>query len=163
MNTKKEQVYQKLNELKIPYKITEHIPVYTIEQMKDIIIENSDKIIKNLFLRNDKKDSYYLVLLEKDKKVNLKKLKQEINSRSLSFANEEELKYYLGLKKGSVTPLGILNDVHAKVKVIIDKDIKKLEFVGIHPNDNTATIWIELNDLEKIIKQNGNKILYVDI
>ena len=57
-------------------------------------------------------------------------LKVDIPSQSVEVdANEEELKYYLGLKKGSVTPLGILNDVHAKVKVIIDKDIKKLEYI----------------------------------
>ena len=47
--------------------------------------------------------------------------------------------------------------------MIIDNDIKTLEFIGIHPNENTSTIWITLKDLEKIINQNGNNILYLNV
>ena len=126
-------------------------------------INNIDKVIKNLFLRDDKKRNYYLVLLQKDKQVNLKDLKIKLGCRPLSFSSEEDLYNYLGLKKGSVSPLGILNDKDAIVNVVIDNDIKLLEFIGIHPNENTSTIWISLKDLEKIINKNGNNILYIDI
>lgn len=161
--TKKQDIYNILKEMNIDYSVTEHKPVYTIEEMNDLGMENIDHVIKNLFIRDDKKKNYYLVLVQKDKTVNLNKLKETINSRRLSFASEEDLKKYLGLKKGAVSPLGIVNDENKFVKVIIDRDIKNLEFIGVHPMENTATVWINVEDLQKLIKSNGNYINFVNM
>ena len=70
--------------------------------------------MKNLFLRDDKKRHYYLVVVKKDKAVDLKGLRALLGSRPLSFASEQDLSRCLGLPKGAVTPLGILNDEYAK-------------------------------------------------
>lgn len=161
--TKKQDIYNILKEMNIDYSVTEHKPVYTIEEMNDLGMENIDHVIKNLFIRDDKKKNYYLVLVQKDKTVNLNKLKETINSRRLSFASEEDLEKYLGLKKGAVSPLGIVNDENKFVKVIIDRDIKNLEFIGVHPMENTATVWINVEDLQKLIKSNGNFVNFVSM
>ncbi len=29
--------------------------------------------------------------------------------------------------------------------------------IGVHPNDNTATVWISPRDLEALIRKKGNK------
>ena len=71
----------------------------------------------------------------------------------------------LNLKPGSVTPLGILNDINKKVIVYLDEDFRKAPgIIGIHPNDNTATIWLKMDDLINIIKEHGNivKEVYID-
>lgn len=161
--TKKQDIYNILKEMNIDYSVTEHKPVYTIDEMNELGIENIDHVIKNLFVRDDKKKNYYLVLVQKDKTVNLNKLKETINSRRLSFASEEDLEKYLGLKKGAVSPLGIVNDENKFVKVIIDRDIKNLEFIGVHPMENTATVWINVEDLQKLIKSNGNFVNFVSM
>lgn len=159
----KQEMYDILKEMNIDYSVTEHKPVYTIDEMNELGIENIDHVIKNLFVRDDKKKNYYLVLVQKDKTVNLNKLKETINSRRLSFASEEDLEKYLGLKKGAVSPLGIVNDENKFVKVIIDRDIKNLEFIGVHPIENTATVWINVEDLQKLIKSNGNFVNFVSM
>lgn len=159
----KQEMYEVLNEMGIEYKLTEHKPVYTIDEMNELGMENIDNVIKNLFIRDDKKKNYYLVLVQKDKTVNLNKLRETLSSRRLSFASEDDLDKYLGLKKGAVSPLGIINDNSKMVKVVIDKNIKKIEFVGVHPIENTATVWITTDDLERFIKKNGNMITYVNI
>lgn len=159
----KQEMYDILKEMNIDYSVTEHKPVYTIDEMNDLGMENIDHVIKNLFIRDDKKKNYYLVLVQKDKTVNLNKLKETINSRRLSFASEEDLEKYLGLKKGAVSPLGIVNDENKFVKVIIDRDIKNLEFIGVHPMENTATVWINVEDLQKLIKSNGNFVNFVSM
>ena len=70
----------------------------------------------------------------------------------------------LKLTKGSVSPLGILNDKNNLVKVFIDSYfINKVSIIGVHPNDNTMTIWLNTNDLIDIIKEHGNIIQVVDI
>ena len=75
---------------------------------------------------------------------------------------EQRLDRYLGLRKGAVTPLGVLNDPEGAVTLVFDNDLKKRRRVGVHPNDNTATIWLSFTDLESIVRSNGNPIVYTD-
>ncbi|GAB6180919.1 hypothetical protein JCM14036_22380 [Desulfotomaculum defluvii] len=81
----------------------------------------------------------------------------------MSFASEGRLFKYLHLHKGEVTPLGIINDNEAFVEVVFDNDLVGKNKLGVHPNVNTATVWISFDDLKKIIEQNGNKIYFVTI
>ena len=159
----KEEVYLKLKELDIEYEKFDHIPIYTIEEANNLNIKNKEYVAKNLFLKDDKKRNYYLLVVKNNKKVALNDLKNKINSRRLSFASEEDLEKYLKLKKGSVTPLGVLNDKNNLVKVIIDEDILQDKLIGVHPNDNSATIFIQVKDLIKLIALNGNIIKYVKV
>lgn len=159
----KEEVYLKLKELNIEYLKIDHIPIYTIDEANNLDIENKEYIAKNLFLRDDKKRNYYLLVVKSNKKIDLNDLKNKINSRRLSFASSEDLEKYLKLKKGSVTPLGVLNDVERKVKIIIDEDILKEEIVGVHPNDNDATVFMKTKDLIRIIELNGNLVEYAKV
>ena len=112
---------------------------------------------------DDKKRNYYLLVVKSSKKIDLNDLKNKINSRRLSFASEIDLEKYLKLKKGSVTPLGVLNDVERKVKIIIDEDILKEEIVGVHPNDNDATVFMKTKDLIRLIELNGNLVEYAKV
>lgn len=159
----KEEVYLKLKELNIEYLKIDHIPIYTIDEANNLDIENKEYIAKNLFLRDDKKRNYYLLVVKSNKKIDLNDLKNKINSRRLSFASEIDLEKYLKLKKGSVTPLGVLNDVERKVKIIIDEDILKEEIVGVHPNDNDATVFMKTKDLIRLIELNGNLVECVKV
>lgn len=160
----KEEILNKLNELNIKYEKIEHKAVYTMEEMEaELQGYNTDSIIKNLFIRDEKKQNYYLVLVEKNKKMNLKELRRNIESKPLTFANEEDLYKYLGLTKGSVSPLGILNDKDHFVKVLIDSELLNFDTLGVHPCDNTATLFINTQELINLIKNNNNEIIYFDI
>lgn len=163
MLTKKEDVLKKLDELKIDYELMEHEAVYTIEEMENLNMPRIDEVIKNLFVRDEKKQNYYLIIVSKNKSVNLKELRRKIECKPLTFAKEEDLYKYLGLTKGAVTPLGVFNDKDAFVHLIIDKDLFSYERIGIHPNENTATVWVKLDDIIKLYKDNGNDIIDVEI
>ncbi|MPN42790.1 Prolyl-tRNA editing protein ProX [bioreactor metagenome] len=76
----------------------------------------------------------------------------------LSFASEERLHTYLGLKKGAVTPLGILDDKDHVVEVVFDRDLVGKDRLGVHPCVNTATVWLSFTDLKMLIEENGNTI-----
>ena len=160
---RKEKVLKRLDKLNINYEIIEHPPVYTIEDMVNLNLEKKGEIVKNLFLKNSNGKSHYLVVLRGDKKADLKAIKNQINSSTLSFASEDRLMKHLGLLKGAVTPLGLINDEDSSVKVVIDQDLKYQKLIGVHPNVNTATIWVTYEDLEKFIKENNNEIFYVNI
>lgn len=160
----KQEIYDFLRKKNITFEITEHKAVYNMKEVTEIEIPYPEAEAKNLFLRDDKKRNYYLVTVKGDKKVDLKKLRQENNTRPLSFASKEELMGILQLTPGSVTPLGILNDKEKKVQFFLDKDFSKdQQLIGVHPNDNTATIWLKVSDLITILKEHGNSVQMVEI
>ena len=70
-----------------------------------------------------------------------------------------ELYNYLKLISVAVTPLGLLNDKDKVVKFYIDENFFKDSFIiVVHPNDNSATNWLNVNDFVSIIKNNGNEV-----
>lgn len=158
-----QRVYDTLNEIGIEYEKYEHKPVYTIEDVNELDIDIPGDHTKNLFLRNRKGNVHYLVVLEDSKQADLKKLSKQLGSTPLSFASEERLGKYLGLKPGSVSPFGLINDSDKCVRVIIDNDILKAEKVGFHPNLNTATLVISCRDFQKFLKWTKNKVSYIKI
>lgn len=110
-------------------------------------------------MRDDKKENYYLVTVLGNKKNGLKKFRIENGLRHLNFASDVELYNYLKLISGAVTPLGLLNDKYKVVKFYIDEKFLKDPFIiGVHPNDNSATVWLNVNDLVSVIKNNGNEV-----
>lgn len=148
----------------IVFEVVDHEPIFTIGQLNDIEdFPDKDKVAKNLFLRNDSGKQHYLVLLRSDKTVDLKALRKQIGSSRLGFASEERLMTHLKLTKGSVTPLAVINDETKTIPVIIDKDLQRETRIGVHPNTNTATIWLSHDQLVKAIKSHGNDVFYVEI
>ena len=146
------------------YEITEYEPVFNMEELSKIKIPYPEYDAKNLFVRDDKKRNYYLITVRGDKRIDLKEFENKYGTRRLSFASQKYLSNIMDLIPEAVTPLGLLNDKDNKVQFYIDKNfIKDEHIIGVHPNDNTATIWLKVEDLIDIIKENGNTLNVVEI
>ena len=156
----KEDIIEILEDKKIKYEIVEHKAVFTIDEMLECNLPHSEQIAKNLFIRDDKKRKYYLITCLEDKKINLKEFRNEHGTRPLTFASEEDLMAKMGLIRGAVTPLGILANEEKDVIVYFDKDYEH-KLMGIHPCDNTATVYINTRDVAKLIKDHGNELHFV--
>lgn len=160
----KQEIYDFIKSKNIWYEITEHKAVYNMEELKEVDIPYPEYDAKNLFVRDDKKRNYYLITVKGDKRIDLKEFRKKNNMRPLSFASEDDLLNIMNLRAGSVTPLGLLNDKENKVQFYIDKDfMKDKHIIGVHPNDNTATVWIKVEDLIDIIKENGNIVNVIEL
>lgn len=162
MNMRKETLLSLLDSQHISYDLVEHGPVYRIEEMDGLELANAECIAKNLFIRDAKKQQYFLLTVQKDKRIDLKQLQAGLGTRKLSFASEADLDSILGLAKGEVTPFGVLNDQEHIVRVLLDAAFQK-GLIGVHPNTNTATIWIQGNALFRLIQQHGNMVQWIDI
>lgn len=135
-----------------------------MNELSEIEVPYPEYDAKNLFVRDDKKRNYYLITIKGNKKVDLKTFSNTNNTRHLSFASSEDLMSILYLIPGSVTPLGLLNDKNLKVKFYLDKEfLENKKIIGVHPNENTATIYLKVEDLLNIIKKHGNKINIVEL
>ena len=154
----KQEVKAFLEEKNIPFEWIEHKAVYTIEDMEELGLEDMNETAKNLFLRDQKGKRHFLVVIRADKQANLKELGEKLGVGKLSFASEERLEKYLGLKKGAVTPLGILNDENCVVEVFFDEDFIGMDKIGVHPNDNTASVYLKTEDVLNIIREHGNAL-----
>lgn len=160
----KDKIYELIKNKNIWYEITEHQAVFNMQELAQIKVPYPERDAKNLFIRDDKKRIYYLITVKGDKKVDLKEFRRKNNTRPLTFASSEDLMEILNLIPGAVTPLGILNDKERKVTVFIDEFFKEEpSIIGIHPNDNTATIWLYTKDLIDIIKEHGNAVEIINI
>ena len=157
----KKDVLRLLEEKNIPYRLAEHGAIYTMEESKALHLPDGDAVAKNLFIRDDKKKRYLLLTLREEKRLDLKAVQAKLGTRRLSFASEEDLGRILGLIKGSVTPLGALNDADCLVEVFIDSDYRD-RWIGVHPNTNTATVWMQANDLVRLLRQHGSRVEWLD-
>ena len=160
----KQEIYDFLDSRKLWHEITEHPAVYNMEELSQIDIPYPEVDAKNLFVRDDKKRNYYLITVKGDKRVDLKEFRQKNNTRALSFASADDLMAIMGLIPGAVTPFGLLNDSECKVQFFIDSEfMDDTGLIGVHPNDNTATVWLKAEDLLDIIKEHGNTVNIVQI
>lgn len=158
----KTETYQYLTEHNIVYEVSEHKAVFNMEEAEALALPYPECDAKNLFIRDDKKQNYYLITVKGDKRVDLKEFRKQHGLRALSFASPEELSAVMGLIPGAVTPLGILNDVERRVHFYLDKSFIGGK-IGVHPNDNTATIWVQADELMDLIKKHGNAAEFTEL
>lgn len=158
----KQETYQYLKDHNIPFEITEHRAVYNMEELDSIDLPYPEGDAKNLFVRDDKKKNYYLITVKGDKRVNLKDFRKAHGLRPLSFASPEDLKKYMDLTPGAVTPLGLLNVEDAPITLYLDAEFKG-SIIGIHPNENTATVWLQGDDLVELLRENGCEVEITEI
>ena len=130
----------------IQYKTYKHIPVFTVEESKNIKAKIPGKHTKCLFLK-DNNGQFYLIALPAQKRLNTKTLRKKLNVKKLNFGSPEELKKELNLTPGSVSIFGMIYS--SSVFLIIDKELWDAEITGFHPNINTSTITLTHESLEK--------------
>ena len=160
----KAEIYDLLRTRGIWHEITEHKAVYNMAELTDVALPYPEADAKNLFVRDDKKRNYYLITVRGDKRVDLKEFQKKHGTRRLSFASADDLMAIMGLIPGAVTPLGVLNDEERRVEVCLDRDfLAEPGKIGVHPNDNTATVWLKTGDLIALISEHGNTVHSVQI
>ena len=154
-------VAARLGELSIPYDRFEHPPVATVEDAAQYWAAIDATHCKNLFLRNQKGNRHYLVVLVHSKKADLRAVADQIGDGKLSFASPERLMTHLGLTPGSVSPFGLINDRQHSVRVVLDRDLKSAARLSFHPNINTATYVVSATDFARFLDACGNTVQFV--
>ena len=150
----KMNIYEVLDKYQISYQEVTHPKVMTVDEMKKLSIPLKGVGCKNLFL-TDHKGKYFLVVLEENKRADLKYLRKFLHVSSLSFASADDLREILHLEVGSVTPLGIIHDVKKQVLLLIDKELED-QILLVHPDTNTKTLAISYADLVKCLEIEGH-------
>ncbi|WP_455513984.1 YbaK/EbsC family protein [Porphyromonas sp.] len=159
----KQAIYDYLQERHINYQLTEHTAAHSMTTLSELGLPHPEAMAKNIFVRDDRHECFYLITLRGDKRVKLNKFKRLYGTRTLTFASEEELERILGLKAGSVSPLGLLHDPTHQVELYLDSEYAaEGALIGIHPCDNTATLCLPVRSLVELLRAEGKGIHFVD-
>ena len=145
------RVYDYLDRLHIEYERIDHEVAMTMEVCAAIDEALEATICKNLFLCNRQETDFYLLMMPGGKKFKTKELSKQIGASRLSFAKDEYMLKYLDITPGSVSVMGLMNDKEKKVRLVVDEDVTKGEYIGCHPCINTSSIRLKTADLMEII------------
>lgn len=144
-------VYEKLDALGIAYKRVDHGPAMTIADCHAVDAVLGVAMCKNLFLCNAQKTNFYLLLMPGEKPFRTKDLSKQINSARLSFAGADYMQEYLHISPGAVSVMGLLFDTERHVRLLIDSDLLKEEYLGCHPCENTSSLRIAMRDILDVL------------
>lgn len=151
----------RLESLEIPHRSFEHAPVFTVEESKRSRGNLGGAHVKNLFLRNKKGDMWLVTCLE-DRRVDLKRLGENLGAGRLSFASPERLMKYLGVVPGAVTTFAVINDSGGAVNVALDRMLLEASHINLHPLTNAMTITIAARDLPRFLEAVGHPPRIID-
>ncbi len=162
MPATEEDLLARLGELGIETTTHRHPPLNTVEESKELRGDLPGGHSKNLFLK-DKKGVFWLIVAEEDRPVDLKTLHKRIGSARLSFGKPDPLMDLLGVRPGSVTPFGLINDTDCAVNVVLDKEFLANDRLHFHPLHNEATTAIAAADLIRFIEATGHDVQKIDL
>ncbi len=144
-------VYDFLDRLNILFETQRHKAVYTVEEAAAELPGRTE--LKNLFIQDDKGRQQYLIIMPGMKRLDLKRLADDLNEKKVRFCSSEKVESTLGVKPGSVSIFCCLNATSHHVKIIIDDALLRESELGFHPIINTATVYISTNSLHTILAQ----------
>ena len=164
--TSSDDLLVNLNNWNIKYKCYNHPPLRTVEESKKyqeqvLSSSSSSAHIKNLYLRDHKKNNF-LFVTEQDQKIDLKKISTIMLAGRLSFGSPERLFEHLGVRPGAVSPFAMINGVKNNVKLFIDLNLKYYTKIFAHPLVNDRTLEITMADLQIFFEKTNVYINWID-
>ena len=139
----------------------DHPAVFRVEEGLELKAAMPGAHTKNLFLK-DKKGRLWLISARQDTVIDLKAAPGVIGSDRLSFGNETLMWETLGVRPGSVTALGLINDTERRVGFVLDRRLWAADIVNFHPLTNTATTALDQAALRAFLAAIGREPRVID-
>lgn len=141
------RVYDLLDQLNIEFQRVDHEALFTMEACVEVDKILECTICKNLFLCNRKKTQFYLLMMVGEKRFDPHEIQRQLSLPRLSFANPSYMEEYLDITPGSMSVFGLMNDHENKVRLLVDEDVFKGDYIGAHPCINTSSLKLKTKDL----------------
>lgn len=156
-------VYEVLDSLGIEYVVHYHEAFFSSDDADKEGYHQPGLNLKNMLVREKKRDEHYLVVIKDDDRLDFKKYKELTGWTSkMTFAPDEDLMKYLGVHPGSASVFGLINDKDKHVTVVLDEFVTGADMdepISFHPNINTATLTMKVRDLYTFLDWAGNKVI----
>ena len=162
MITTEKGLLEFLDDHHFPYRYSAHEAVFTCAEAEQKRPQLPGVSTKNLFLCDKKGKLFFLAVTACAKQLDLEALGSRCGARGLRFGSEDNLSRLLGVTRGAVTVLGLLNDTDRLVELWRDKQMWESTQFLCHPLVNTATLVLSKETLEAFIRLTGHTIHLFD-
>ncbi len=160
---RRQAVFDYLTAHRIAYTWYEHPEAPTCEIALQYCAGDGAQHCKNLFLRNHKGNRHYLVCFDARQRLAIRDLEQRLHQGKLTFASEERMERWLGVRPGSVSVFGLINDPTNHVHLFLDVRMQQWERFAFHPNDNRATVVLPRKEFFSYLTAVGNSYEFVEL
>ena len=147
----------------IAYQRYDHAAVFTSAAAAACMADAPGVESKNLFLCDKRGRNFYLLMTLGEKRVDLKSWWEQEGLGKLRFAAEEHLEDLLGVSRGAVGPLALVNDRQHSITVYADRELWCQPVVRCHPLVNTASLIIATRDMQRFFELTGHCFQLVDV
>lgn len=139
----------------------DHPAVFRVDEGLELKAAMPGAHTKNLFLK-DEKAQLWLISARQDTVIDLKAAPRIIGSDRLSFGSEDLMWETLGVRPGSVTALGLINDVDRRVRFVLDLRLWEADIVNFHPLTNIATTALSQTAFRRFLREIRRDPLVID-
>jgi Ala-tRNA(Pro) deacylase len=157
-----EELFERLDALAIGHSTATHPPVFTVAEAAALRGSLPGGHCKSLFLK-DRSGAFWLAVMLEEHRVDLNKLAVRLGAPRFSFGAAEDLYALLGVRPGSVTPFGLVNDRGRRVTPVLDREMLSHDPLNYHPLANDRTTAISPADLLRFIAACGHQPRIVDL
>ena len=158
-----------LEEAGVSYIRLTHTAADTMELCRGIGEEYGARHPKNLFLANKHGTEFFLLMMDAEKPYRTSVVSKLLGSTRLSFGSPEQLDAVMGLRQGSVSVLGFVNECAmeayraGKLHLVFDGEVISMERILVHPNDNRVSLVVETAGLKRFLESLGIAYSVIDI
>ena len=124
----------------IDYEEIAHKTVYTAYDAAQTLKKELKEIAKNLLIKAD--NTYALVIVPADKKLDLNKIKKALSAKSVSIPKEKEMIRILKIKPGAISSFGKLH----KLETLIDKAMLNTKKAIFSTGSLTDSFFLKVKD-----------------
>ncbi len=144
-----QEVYKVFAKLGIKFERVDNDAASSMEECAEIGEVLQAPVRKDVFLCNQKKTSFFLLLMPDDKAFDTASFSKKLGVSHMSFAPPELMEKHIGCTPGSASVVGLLNDEDDYVQLIIDKEVAEAEWFVCNTGINTTHLKFKTQDLLK--------------
>jgi Ala-tRNA(Pro) deacylase len=156
-------IEQYLRDHDIAYERYEHAPVYTVEDAATTCAHVPGIRCKNIFVRTKKKDRLVLVTLPAQKSLDLAVLAEKLETKKLGLATQDDLKNFLNVEPGAVSPLGLINDIASRTEFVVDTEVANAEQISVHPNRHDVSLVLSKDMFARYLATLKQKVTVLEL
>ena len=141
------RVMEFLDKSRAQYEILEHAPVFSAQGLAAIEHEPGKYVAKPVIVKTD--DRYIMCVLAAPHKVDLGKLKGQLDATSVTLADEDEVgKLFPDCELGAEPPFGNLYDM----STVMDKGLEKDDHILCQAGTHGQAIRMSMADYRKLVE-----------
>ncbi|MCE5185648.1 MAG: hypothetical protein LLF76_05935 [Planctomycetaceae bacterium] len=140
-------VIEYLNENRSKFRISEHKPVFTADQLATVEEIPPRQVAKAVVVKVD--GEYTVCVLPADRKIDIYALQKHFRTDSVELASEEELqRLFADSELGAEPPFGNLYNLPTLMDKTLARDKEIVFFSGKHDQ----SVWMKMKDYRKLVK-----------